>query len=122
MLRLLVELCGRGSFELVKIASNSTKVLEAVPEELRAKGFKDPGGEHDELRVLGLIYDVKEDNLRVRCDKKLGGGSEKEFHTRRDVLSAVMGIFDPLGQVAPFVLKGKKLNQRLCTMKYDWVL
>ena len=39
---------------------------------------------------------------------------------RRDVLSAVMGIFDPLGQVSPFVLKGKKLNQRLCMMKYDW--
>ena len=62
----------------------------------------------------------KEDNLSVRCDKKLGGGSEKEFYTRRDVLSAVMGIFDPLGQVSPFVLKGKKLNQRLCMMKYDW--
>ena len=57
-------------------------MLKAVPEELRAKGFKDPEGKHDELKVLGLIYDVKEDNLRVRCDKKLGGGSEKEFLIR----------------------------------------
>ena len=50
----VVELCGRGSFKLVKIASNSMKVLKAVPEELRGKGFKDPEVEHNELKVLGL--------------------------------------------------------------------
>ena len=75
-----------------------------------------PEGDHGDLKELGLIYDDKEDNLHVRCDKKLGGGPEKEFHMRRDVLSAFMGIFDPLGQVAPFLLKGKKLNQHSTTV------
>ena len=31
-----------------------------------------------------------------------------------------MGIFDPLGQVGPYTLLGKKLNQELCAAKFDW--
>ena len=80
----VVELCGCGDFKLVKIASNSTEVLKAVPEELKAKGLKDPEDEHGELKLLGLVYDDKEDNLYVRSDKKLGGGPEIEFHTSRN--------------------------------------
>ena len=102
---------------MIKIASNSSKVLKAMPEELRARNFKDPEGEHGDLMVLGLVYNAMMDNLHVRCDKKLGGGPDKEKFTRRDVLSAVMGVWDPLGQASPLVLRGKKINQRLCTMK-----
>ena len=82
-----------GGFKVVKIVSNLSKVLKAEPEELRAKNFKDPEGEHGNLMVLGLVYDATKDNLHVRCNKKLGGGPDKEKFTRRDVLSAVMGVW-----------------------------
>ena len=48
--------CEKGGFDLVKIASNSRDLLKTVPEEKRAKGFKDPDGELGKVSVLGLSY------------------------------------------------------------------
>ena len=45
---------------------------------------------------------------------------QKLVENRKQVLSAVMGLFDPIGVISPFILLGKKFNQRLCTMKLDW--
>merc|ERR1711929_62218 len=68
--------------EVVKIASNSKEVLKSVPEELRAKNFKDLEGEHGSLMVLGLVYGSVKDNLRVRADKKEEGEREERERER----------------------------------------
>ena len=57
-----------------------------------------------------------EDTFRIKSAAKSGGGP----WTRKRVLSVVMGIFDPLGQVAPYTLLGKKMNQELCAAKFGW--
>ena len=40
--------------------------------------------------------------------------------TRRGMLSALSSIYDPLGFVAPFILKGKSIIQQLCKGSTDW--
>ncbi|KAL7874936.1 hypothetical protein SRHO_G00059060 [Serrasalmus rhombeus] len=40
--------------------------------------------------------------------------------SRRGVLSTVASIFDPLGFVAPFILIGKQILQRMCRDKVGW--
>ena len=39
---------------------------------------------------------------------------------RRKVLSIVASLFDPLGCVAPFVLKGKVILQQMCREDVEW--
>ena len=40
--------------------------------------------------------------------------------TRRDILSTVSSIFDPLGFVAPVLLEGKSILQELCRKNLGW--
>ena len=40
--------------------------------------------------------------------------------TRREVLSVVSSLFEPLGFIAPFVMKAKLLLQELCRKKLEW--
>ena len=40
--------------------------------------------------------------------------------TRRTILLIVFSLFDPLGFVAPFVMKAKLLMQTLCRIKLGW--
>ena len=50
--------------------------------------------------------------FRVNLKKKTG--------TRRGTLSILSSIFDPLGLVSPFVLKGRKILQQLCEQIVKW--
>ena len=40
--------------------------------------------------------------------------------TRREMLSIVSSIYDPLEFVAPFILKGKRLRKLLCHDEIGW--
>ena len=40
--------------------------------------------------------------------------------TRRGILSVVCSLFDPLGFVAPYVMKAKLLLQELCRKRVEW--
>ena len=40
--------------------------------------------------------------------------------TRREVLSALSSIYDPLGFDAPFLLQGKQILQKLCHLNLKW--
>ena len=40
--------------------------------------------------------------------------------TRRGMLSTVSSFYDPLGIVAPFIIPGRKITQRLCQGESKW--
>ena len=63
-------------------------------------------------KTLGLVWDIKNDRLRM-CFKhqKLG-----EFTTRREMLNALVGLFDPLGILAPCMLEGKLILQKMTVL------
>ena len=67
-------------------------------------------------KTLGLVWDVENDRLRV-CFKhqKLG-----EVTTRRDMLGALAGQFDPLDILAPCLLKGKLILQKVTILSLGW--
>ena len=50
--------------------------------------------------------------FRVNLKKTLG--------TQRGMLSILSSIFDPLGLISPFVLKGRKILQQLCEKNVKW--
>ena len=65
-------------------------------------------------RALGCVWIPMADILGVRNRKHEAG------EPKRGVLSRVSMIFNPLGIVAPFTLRGKLLVQRLWSLKYRW--
>ena len=109
--------CAHGGFNLSKIVINRRRVLESVPEDLRAQGLRALDLSSNFLpaeRALGVQWAVESDTFGFRVilkDKPL---------TRRGILSTICSIFDPLGMAAPFLLTGKKILQDLCRTKLDW--
>ena len=102
---------------LSKIVSNRRRVLESVPEDLRAQGLRALDLRSNFLpveRALGVQWAVESDTFWFRIilkDKPL---------TRRGILSTICSIFDPLGMAAPFLLTGQKILQDLCRTMLDW--
>ena len=108
--RELVNLCQRGGWRLTKWVSNSRKVLSTVPETELAPAVQDMDLDRDGLpreRALGIQWSPETDTLGYNTVVP-----EKPA-TKRGILSAVSSVFDPLGLVAPFILKGKFILQEL---------
>jgi hypothetical protein len=112
----LNDLLSSGKFELRKWASNTPEVVNAVPEAAQSKS---PSVHFDDecdtgIKVLGLHWDPQHDHFRyaIRClDVK---------PTKRNVLSEIARIFDPLGVLAPVTFLTKHLMQQLWTAGIGW--
>ena len=105
------ELLNKGGFHIHKWMSNSKKVLASVSIDDRAKNLKDVNLEYDQLpgdRALGVFWSAEHDYLGFRTDVK------PVVATRRNMLSVIGSIFDPLGIAAPFILPAKLMLQNLC--------
>ncbi|XP_014678718.1 PREDICTED: uncharacterized protein LOC106818533, partial [Priapulus caudatus] len=109
-------LCATGNLRLHKFTSNNQEVLRSIPESERAKdqSLDMSLGDSQMERVLGIHWSVIPDQFCFRL--KLG---ERPL-TRRGVLSAVASVYDPLGCLAPFVLRGKWILQQMCKEKVGW--
>ena len=109
------ELLARGGFNLTKWISNKKEVIEAIPEEHRAKSVVEL--KLDRLaveRTLGVRWDIQDDNFGFTSSLK------EKPKTRRGILSAISTIYDPLGFIAPIILPAKKLMQDLTRQRLDW--
>ena len=109
-------MCAAGGFRLTKFVSNDARVLVDIPNEDRAhNGVQvDLAQSGSVERALGIHWCIENDCLEFRIvlkDKPL---------TRRGMLSTISSIYDPLGLASPFLLKGKKLLQSLCSSKLIW--
>ncbi|XP_055589664.1 uncharacterized protein LOC129741877 [Uranotaenia lowii] len=114
----------KGGFELRNWVSNTHEVLQRVgdPKAEQIVHFNQDKASDTE-RVLGIIWDPKEDVFSFSTDHR---ADIKEYlenikkPTKRVVLSCVMGFFDPLGLLAPFTVHGKTLIQDLWRSGCDW--
>ena len=110
-------MCAAGGFKLTKFISNRIEVLNAIPEEDRRTEVKDCdllGGKLPVARSLGVLWNTESDIFGFKVVL------ENKPLTRRGMLSALSSIYDPLGFVAPFILKVKSIIQQLCKGSTDW--
>jgi hypothetical protein len=110
--RLLVEGAG---FKFKKWVSNVAEVLEGIPTEDRAAGFalssKDSAGDS---HVLGVVWKVEEDSFSYEQPDWTTG------NTKRQILSQLTSLWDPMGFLSPFVVRAKILVQELWKLKTAW--
>ena len=72
------------------------------------------------LKVLGISWSPSEDVLRFTTPSLFDGPNPGGTLTKRRVLSIVASIYDPLGWLTPYTLRGKRIIQRLWTGDLDW--
>ncbi|XP_030208539.1 uncharacterized protein LOC115556311 [Gadus morhua] len=111
------ELCAMGGLRLHKFVSNERNVLESIPPSERAINVTNMDLTFDELpleRALGIQWDVESDHFRLSVSLK------DQPATRRGILSTVASLYDPLGFVAPVLLKAKIILQEMCRRGTGW--
>ena len=69
--------------------------------------------------MLGLEWDCVRDLIRFEFDNLSEKAQNLEL-TKRNVLSLLACIFDPLGLLSPTVAKAKLLFQDICISGLDW--
>ncbi|XP_062704324.1 uncharacterized protein LOC134286689 [Aedes albopictus] len=114
----LTEILNCGGFPIHKWCSNEPAILETVPEKDREQflSFED-SDINQAIKTLGLLWDPAEDVYRFRLDlPSLGGCSP----TKRNVLSQIAKIFDPLGLISPVVVFAKIIMQQIWMSKLKW--
>ncbi|XP_015121265.1 uncharacterized protein LOC107044033 [Diachasma alloeum] len=105
-------LCQAGGFALQKWSSNCPKALQelGLSPESAVIEF-----EESVTKVLGMCWHQSSDTYRYKS---------RDFNsstiTKRVVSSEIAQILDPLGFIAPIVIRGKILLQELWKLKTNW--
>lgn len=110
----LIEVMRRGGFELSKWASNHPKLLSHIAASEVQDSCSFDKDEPFFIKILGLKWDPSSDVFSytyVPLERPC---------TKRNILSEVSRIFDPLGFVSPCLLLAKRLLQLLWESKVSW--
>ena len=101
--------------------SNKTtrEVGRLEDEETYAKSKLEPQGGTKGEKVLGLAWDCENDTLHFNFQHIADKAKGLEA-TKRNVLSLLASLFDPLGMVSPVTVGMKVLFQEICNSKFDW--
>ncbi|GFX07332.1 integrase catalytic domain-containing protein [Trichonephila clavipes] len=89
-------------------------VSEAPSTELREFSL-DRSSEEVIVKTLGMLWDSSSDFFTYKVTT-----STNYNYTKRDVLSQIARIYDPLGLLGPVIVKAKIFMQQLCLLKLDW--
>ena len=73
----------------------------------------------NEVKVLGVLWDRSNDFLTVNL-KQDYFNCDNQVPTKRNVLSVIAGLYDPIGIASPVVFLFKNLFQDICKMQKTW--
>ena len=106
-----------GGLRLYKITSNSQKVMNAFSEEDRTQDLQNVDLNFDDVplqKSLGLTWDLLSDSFKF--DTSLHSNP----FTKRGMLSTLNSLYDPIGFIAPVVLRGKVMFRKVLDSSYGW--
>ncbi|XP_043063213.1 uncharacterized protein LOC122319685 [Drosophila yakuba] len=115
----LIALLDKGKFKLRKWSSNSWRVLKSLPEEDRCFEpiqLLNKSAADSPVKVLGIQWNPGKDVLYLNlkeCDATISP-------TKRELLSQLSRIYDPLGLVAPVTVLLKLIFQENWTSVLQW--
>jgi hypothetical protein len=113
----LSSLLAREGFRLTKWLSNNKRVLSGLPADDLAATVKNQDLYIDKLpneRSLGVTWRLEEDLFSFEVP------SWDKPSTRRGMLSALSSLYDPLGLISPFALRGRLILQELTCACIGW--
>ncbi|XP_054722391.1 uncharacterized protein LOC129232176 [Uloborus diversus] len=111
----VIELMKKGGFPIRKWASNESSVLESLPPELRSSSGSLHIEEDHLMKILGIIWNSKEDTFRINISPP-----NEVRPTKRQLLSTIAKIYDPLGFLSPTTIQLKILMQDIWRENISW--
>uniref|UniRef100_A0A7I4Y3E6 Integrase catalytic domain-containing protein n=1 Tax=Haemonchus contortus TaxID=6289 RepID=A0A7I4Y3E6_HAECO len=87
--------------------SNSSEVNAAIPEQDRLQGTK--------IKFLGVEFNTETDEFQVSTTM-----AQKDYLTKRDIVSQLSSIYDPIGVVGPLLVKLKSLMRQIYDTTLKW--
>ncbi|XP_037028702.1 uncharacterized protein LOC119068942 [Bradysia coprophila] len=112
----LQSVLAKGKFPLRKWISNDQNVLQTIQEDLRAFESLWDVPSQDSCNALGLRWHPGADKFGY----KVNFDSKNVPVTKRSILSVIASLYDPLGLLAPVVVKAKIIMQKIWRMGVDW--
>lgn len=103
-------------YSIRKWATNEPAVLHDIPPPDRAVSLSQELDPDASLKTLGIRWHFGEDvfTFSSTCDK------QKTVSCKRDILSTIAKIFDPLGLIGPAIIPAKAFMQELWQLQIDW--
>ena len=114
--RELSDLLRKGGFSLRKWSSNEPLVLKDIPYEDKLASLQIEHGNLPAQKTLGVLWKAEEDVFTFQVEIPETKGNL----TKRNVLSAIATLFDPLQFLAPFTLRVKVLMQEIWMAGIGW--
>ncbi|XP_059611719.1 uncharacterized protein LOC132258411 [Phlebotomus argentipes] len=111
----LIGILQTGHMELSKWQSNSQRILGAVRQDGEAQHEVSLSSD-GHVKALGLRWNPVADTFSFDVDDSI----EALVPTKRNILSVIARLYDPLGLVAPVVVMAKVILQMLWKENADW--
>lgn len=111
----LIDMLKSGGFELRKWAANCAELLEPIPSEHREESKMLTFDHKSAIRALGIYWSPETDSFHFQSTINISN----EQLTRRQALSFLARIYDPIGFLNPVITMGKILNKQL-PAKLSW--
>ena len=114
--RQLSDLLALGGFKLRKWSSNDPVVIEDIPVGDRLSTMEITKDELPKAKTLGFTWEAARDFFTFQIEQP----DNNKAPTKRNVLSVIASLFDPLQFLAPFTMRAKVLMQEIWTAGVDW--
>lgn len=111
----LNQLCMAGGFPLQKWTSNHPVILQSIPSEKLVSTSSLTIEKDMIVHALGLCWKPSTDTFHFTLQLP-----HSKSITKREILSTISKLFDPLGLLSPIIIKAKIIIQELWTVKLDW--
>lgn len=112
----VVQVLREHGFELRRFVSNDAEVVDNL-NEADGQGEDDKGPAEKQVGVLGVGWITDRDELQFKFEAREPRGVR---YTKRECLSLLMSLYDPIGLLTPFVLPLKLLVHEMVIRKLDW--
>jgi hypothetical protein len=107
---------GLAGFRLRKWSSNEPSVVASIPESDRLSAVEINKEEPSKTKTLGVLCDPERDVFAFRVEPP----DANKTPTKRNVLSAIAAVYDPLQFLSPFLVRAKILMQEIWRAGLDW--
>lgn len=113
--RQLTYILRKHGFNCRKWSANNKQLLQNIPEIHREVNLDFNSTEKESIKTLGLLWLPKTDHLCVKVKVET-----VDVITKRTISFDLARLFDPLGLLAPIVVRAKIFIQHLWQMKLTW--
>ena len=105
----------------VTTSSQNTEIGELCEDdESFAKSTCNAICSEDEVKVLGIAWDRKNDKFKFNFSNFAQTAASSELVTKQIILSMTARFYDPLGLLSPVIVPLKEIFQEVCELKIDW--